>query len=286
MNPSFDSWHQFGRSKQDTGYEETTLEYLWIKYCGQTTIIKTPLDLYRILKYIHRYPTYRQVYDVLQISDFTFHQKYLPMFEYLSLALNEIQWEDRLSVWNHVPHFPYLVTSMWDTLPIYVLHPVNSLLRKALWNGKYGTTVYKYLLGIDFLGRIVCEDGLFLGTEYDGHLFFRNPHKHVFERWELGLGDGHFTICPQIITPFKKPHHGNLSFHQQLTNITIAHYRARIEHVNHRFNCHAVFHTEWRGSVTLLNQITKINSHISNVELHRFLAYPPYGPWNHTSCYQ
>lgn len=175
-------------------------------------------------------------------------------------------------------------------MPIYVQQPIDALLSRCLYNGKYNSCIYKWLFGIDFLGRIVFSSGTsfycsttgpHLGTIYDGHIYQNTEHLRPLNPWELHLGDGHFSHLPHVIGPYKKPRNGEFSAQQKLTNQIISHYRSRVEHINRRFNCHAVFHSKWRGGVELLSNIAHITANTTNIVLHWRIAYPPVGPWPH-----
>lgn len=91
-----------------------------------------------------------------------------------TLSLDEIFWEDRLNPYNHTPDFPFYVTGIVDTVPFTVLQPIDPTLNHAIYNPKYGHTVYKAQVGIDFLGRIVLFSGPHLGLQYDGRISFSN----------------------------------------------------------------------------------------------------------------
>lgn len=72
--------------------------------------------------------------------------------KWLGENMNEIYWNNRLSPYNHVPHFPFFVTGCVDTYPVRVLQPQNSFLRRSLYNPKYGATVVKVESVVDFMG--------------------------------------------------------------------------------------------------------------------------------------
>jgi hypothetical protein len=74
-----------------------------------------------------------------------------------------------------------------DTFPIRVEKPKDSTLRKALFSGKYATTVYKVQLGITFLGQIVLCTGPHLPI-YDGHIWAETEAEHARLDWEWWLG--------------------------------------------------------------------------------------------------
>ena len=67
---------------------------------------------------------------------------------------------ERLSEWNHVPHFPYFVTHYVDSMPIA---SIVGILCDVLFNPKYGC-VYKVTVAIDSLGNIIWLCPLAPGT--------------------------------------------------------------------------------------------------------------------------
>ena len=71
---------------------------------------------------------------------------------YLNGVVAEIRWAERLSGWNHVPHFPYFVTHYVDSMPIA---SIGGILCDALLNPKYAGCVYKVTVAVDSLGNIV-----------------------------------------------------------------------------------------------------------------------------------
>lgn len=240
-----------------------------------------PKHFYNAYTFIHLAPHHRQSERVLGCSKSTIHTKIKPLLHHLASVLTEIHWEDRLSPYNHAPDFPVLFTGIVDTQPIYVAQPKNTTLRTALYNPKYGDTVYKVMQIIDFMGRRIAFSGPHLGTFYDAHAFLSTYDQHPLLPWEYLIGDGHFTSIPQILCPYRSPPNGRLSLDQHVINAVISHYRSRVEHSNHLFNQHATFQQPWRGSVQLLHDITHVSAHTGNVELHRYIRYPPFGPWSH-----
>jgi hypothetical protein len=52
---------------------------------------------------------------------------------------------------------------IFDTAPIFVVEPKPKWLGNALHQPKYGGTVYKIQIGINFLGWICCYTGPHLG---------------------------------------------------------------------------------------------------------------------------
>jgi hypothetical protein len=219
-------------------------------------------------------------------------------------ALNEIHWSDRLHPWNHVPHFPILVTGllseftfllskgMVDTFPVHVLQPLDPTLASLLFNPKYGCCVYKFQLGCDFLGRFILFSGTknlvfliiagpHLGTSYDGHIWDATSALHPIRLNEFLLGDGHYIACRAFLTPYRHKPNLLLTDTEYIWNATLARYRARIEHSNRRVKSHAIFQTAWRGSLGLLEACVQITVHTQAVVQNMFIMYELFGPWSH-----
>jgi hypothetical protein len=169
---------------------------------------------------------------------------------------------------------------MVDTTPIFVEMPRNSFRARALFNPKYGWSVYKVQIGVDFLGRIILFSGPHLGTSYDGHIWMNTSHLHPMMPEEWFLGDHHYTV-PQIMHGYVSPPDANLTWDEHLCNTVISHYRSRVEHVNAIFKRHEVFKVCFRGTEETLNLILQITAHTTNILLKKRIRYPPHGPWAH-----
>lgn len=158
------------------------------------TEIPDPKLLYQVYCYLHIYSNRDHCKATVGCHREALQNKVLPALHYLASVMNEIHWDARLSPNNHSPHFPVLFTGIVDTFPIRVLKPVNSTLRKALFNPKYDDCVYKVQLGINFLGEIVLCTGPHLGVCYDGHIWERTAAK-ILTDWEFWIGDGAYPFC-------------------------------------------------------------------------------------------
>lgn len=91
--------------------------------------------------------------------------------------------------------------------------------------------------------------------------------------------DGHFTICFQIVTLFRKS--PDRTFGQIVFNSILAFVRARVEHINGYIVRHGMFKGIYRGSIEKLRDCIKITVHTSAVVLRTKVRYHPIGPHNH-----
>lgn len=262
--------------KQSTGYDGKLVEAMWEKY-GIPNSIQWA-HFVQALAYIHLYPTRRQSSIVLGCSASTLQETVLPHLITLANMINEIRWDDRLNPFNHTPDFPYLFTGMVDTFPIEVEKPEHRELRRALFTNKYGTTVYKVQLGVSFLGQILFCTGPHLPL-YDAHIWEATAHDHPREEWEWWLGDGHYSTCRNMLTPWRKDR--VLSEDEMLANTIISFYRARVEHVNAVLVNHNMFRGVYRGGIHVLEAAVAVTAHMSAAHLRKNIRYPLVGPWPH-----
>ena len=81
----------------------------------------------------------------------------------LAKNLDEVRWADRLSPFNHVPHFPTHVTHPVDTFPLRVCQATGEI-AAFMANPKYGETVFKGQIGLTMEGFICVYTGPHLGV--------------------------------------------------------------------------------------------------------------------------
>jgi len=217
----------------------------------------------------------------LGYSNTKLHQRIIPTLYSLADIYDEIHWDDRLNQFNHIPYFPPSLTGIVDTLPVYVQQPSNSTLKRLLYNPKYGGTVYKLQLGIDFLGRIILFTGPHLGVQYDGDIWKSTSAFHPTRIGELLLGDGHYIQEHDVLSPHKKPPGGMLTFEEEFYNAAHSFFRARGEHSNAIFNRHDMFQKDFRGGFDLLAATTHVTAHTTNVDCHYRVRYEMVGPYQH-----
>jgi hypothetical protein len=262
-----------------TGYSVDTFYYLLQKYGGQLQLPhRVFIDVYI---FIHMYDRYRQAPITFGKSK-KYIIKLLKAMTLMANTFNEIHWEHRLNPWNHTTHFPFYVNSIVDTLPIPVSQPKDFQVAKLLYNPKYGRCVYKVLICIDFLGRILFFSGPYIGTKYDGHIWLETVHLRPRLPGEFTLGDGHFITCPDVITQYT---HSKgelfLPVEQEIYSAVHQHYRARVEHINGVFVVHQMFSSRFQGSLQTLVDALYVTAHTLNVVLNQEIRYQPIGPWSH-----
>jgi DDE superfamily endonuclease len=176
---------------------------------------------------------------------------------------------------------------MVDTFSLRVQQPVDKELANALYNPKYKYCVKANLELISlvlslchfsklhhttnihnltpltsqlicsvysplfYTGCIVLCTGLHLGLCYDGHIWARTGGRKILS-WEWWLGDGAYVAEPQVLSPCCKPKGRRLTARELELNAIISHYRARVKHVNHLMESHAILKNVFRGGLSLL----------------------------------
>ena len=98
----------------------------------------------------------------------------------LNAPVDEIWWDERLSPYNHNPHFPYFVTHYTDSMPICSM---GGSLSDALFNPKYASHVYKVTLAMDNLGNIGWICNLMPGTLADVTIWDQRGPSRVHRRF-------------------------------------------------------------------------------------------------------
>lgn len=66
------------------------------------------------------YPVQRACAFVLGVSEWALKHKILPAIEWLGANMDTLEWDGRLDRDNHAPQFPYLVTSVTDSFPVFI----------------------------------------------------------------------------------------------------------------------------------------------------------------------
>ena len=92
------------------------------------------------------------------------------------------------------------------------------------------------------------------------------------------MGDKAYVGAPQIITEWKGK---NMTHEQQRFNLTVQHYRGRVEHlISEVVDGRMALCTKWRGSFSLLAAVLKIAVHMVGLqERMKGPRYDVFGPW-------
>ena len=128
-------------------------------------------------------------------------------------------------------------------------------------------------------GFPIHYSGPHIGTRHDARLFQECRFLQArIKPWEYGLGDKAYVGEPQIITEFKG---NNLTAAQHEFNLTLQHYRGRVEHlIGELVLQRKTLNTKWRGSYSLLAAIMKISAHMVGLqERMKGPRYDVFGPW-------
>jgi len=259
--------------KEETGYHEDVL----LEIYGRNFIGINPHHVYLVYKYIHLYPKNRQASTVLGVSTTTFKRIFYTTAEIMAQRINELDYDLRLSPFNHCIHFPTRVTAMVDTFVIHVSNPVEYRLAKTLYNPKYSGFVLKWQIIVDFLGNYLYMSGPHV--LYDGHIFTNTIDQHAMFHWELVLGDGHYIGLDHVLAPFKRDH--PLSNAELIYNTIHSFYRSRVEHAIRRIKNHLMFNSVFRGSWDVLEWSIKISVHTTQMENRFRPKYAYVGTWLH-----
>ena len=195
---------------------------------------------------------------------------------YLNGVVAELRWAERLSEWNHVPHFPYCVTHCADSMPIA---SIGGILCDVLFNPKYAGCVYKVTVAIDILGNTVWICPLAPGTSADVLIWDRGGPKRVkghYMDYEIDSMDGAYKGRLHVAWPFigRKM----LTERQKEYNDVHSFYRARIEHLFARMWHWGIVRNIWRGSGTEWHEYVRVLLHLQQFFIRRQVRYPPYGP--------
>ena len=134
----------------DMGIDAHSAEDFWLKY-GHDDLLPRE-DLFRFFFFLKHTPPQRCAHllsGATWCSEEAWWASVHRVRSYLNGVVAEIRWTERLSEWNHVPHFPYFVTHYVDSMPIA---SIGGILCDVLFNPKYAGCVYKVTVAIDSLG--------------------------------------------------------------------------------------------------------------------------------------
>ena len=239
-------------------------------------------NFHAALAYIKHYPmqTNAALKQTLGISHGVFTEQVVPTLYSLADHMSFLDFQLRLWEWNHTEFFLERITFAPDGFPINVRQPANRFLARLLRSGKYKDFVVKGQLTIALApGFPIDYSGPHIGIRHDARMWKEDAGLlSRIKPWEYGLGDKGYVGCPQIITEWKG---SNLTAQQLEFNLTVQHYRGRVEHlIAEMVQSRAALNTRWRGSFDLLAAIMKITSHMVGLqERMKGPKYDVFGPW-------
>ncbi|KAH8054705.1 hypothetical protein JL722_8651 [Aureococcus anophagefferens] len=159
----------------------------------------------------------------------------MPVALALAVCLREVVWSDRLDPFNHHPYFPVGVTTIWDTVPLYVATPDDKRQERLIYQPKYKNCVFKFEVAVTFSMQIVYFSGPHLGTANDNDIFNQGTRlgQHVFEPYEYGLGDKIYQTAEHILAGHRNPPGGSITDAQRDENDKLDFCRSSVERLQH-----------------------------------------------------
>ena len=190
-------------------------------------------------------------------SDDLYMRNVSPVQTLVNSVVDEIWWEERLSPYNHNPHFPYFVAHFTNNMP---------MCSDVLFNPKYAGHVYKITVAVDNLGNIVWICDLMPGASTDVMIWDEHgpsrTHGQLFD-FEIGAYDGAYKGRLHSAIPYigRK----TLSEDQQECNNVHGCYRARVGHLFAWLWQWMIVRNVWTRSATELHGHVRILPHLTQL---------------------
>lgn len=187
----------------------TTIQFLFLfeKYCGPATPIKTQQALYWLFCYFKSYPIQRATFNYGSALFGRSVETLKKRATYLASRVNEIDpiWSERNELTNRLPfNFAPGVIGSIDSFPIRICRPSDSLWQRANYNGKFKSHTVKVQCVTNHAGSIMWYSGPHVGVRNDYDLFA--THLPPLGEGEKVLGDKGYcgqSMAHIIITPIK-----------------------------------------------------------------------------------
>ena len=98
---------------------------------------------------------------------------------------------------------------------------------------------------------------------------------------EYGLGDKAYVGCREMLCEHKKYKDHTLTTDQIEWNLSLQHYRGRVEHlISELVHSRRALNQRWRGNFALLAAVMKISAHMVGLqERMKGPRYDCFGPW-------
>ena len=140
FNEPRETYTQLRKQVNLIGVDCVTVEESDMK-CGAEGLLSRE-DLFQYLYFLQQSPSWDNCayQSCSDCSNDVYMRNISRLRTLLNSVVDEIWWEERLSPYNHNPHFPYFVTPFTDSMPIC---SVGGDLSDVLFNPKYAGHVYK-----------------------------------------------------------------------------------------------------------------------------------------------
>jgi hypothetical protein len=166
----------------------------------------------------------------------------------------------RFSFDNMLPHFFSVFTNgCVDTVPVVVRKPVNSAHISSIYTGKSKTCCVKFQVVCDNMGHIINVHGPFSSLDYDSHIWeeclpqlnlwvgIDDANPEHSNRFEVYLGDGHYSISQHCAVPIKRTSNRPLEPIETEYNNFFGSIRATVEQAFGYLKTWAILGSVYRG---------------------------------------
>lgn len=190
-----------------TGLTPTQFMFLFEKYCGARTPIRSQQALYWLFCYFKSYPIKRAAFNYGAFMWGRSIDILKKRAAYLASCIDELApiWSERNELTNRLPmNFAPGVIGSIDSFPIRICRPADYLWQRAHYNGKFKSHTVKVQCVTNHAGSIMWYSGPHVGVRNDYELFTSNLPP--LGDGEVLLGDKGYcgeSMSHIIITPIK-----------------------------------------------------------------------------------
>ena len=267
-----------------TGLSPPLAEEFFVKYGDGLLSREELFEVFMELKILCSCPddAYPTLLNKQHESESTIRRRIEKNIALLFQVVSDVAFDDISNEWNHCPHYPYHVMGHVDTVPVCSCVGATS---DVAYQPKYASSVYKLIVAVDNLGRVMFVKGPDLGSRYDGNIWSTRCPWKLMPMCCYMLGDGAFSGCPRIIAPTRKPSGAPLPKAASGYNDVHSFYRARIETFFGYIWSWSLIRNTWRGRAEhgehAIHQRLHLLVNLAAFVLNRRLKHEPFGPWPH-----